>query len=477
LNYFNSPDSTTQGGITASMAGGSLLGSFFSTWCSDRKGRRDTLFVACCVWIVGSTLMAAVQNVAMLIVARIVNGFAVGMFTSQAPIMIAEISPPHVRGRLLTFQNWMCTWGILIMYFITFGTSYINGNASFRLPWGIQMIPAIILMCCVPFMPRSPRWLAGQDRWEEATEVLADLHAKGNKLDPLVVAELQEIRERIQLEREFGSTSWLELFNQRNIIRVHCAIFTHIWSQYSGMNAMMYYIVYIFEMAGIGGNQTLIASSIQYIINTCMTLPALIFMDRWPRRQVMIWGALILGTWLFIEAGLMAGFGHYVPDGVNGSATVTWQVTDPHASKAIIACSYLFVATYASTWGPVGWLYPAEIIPLYIRSKAVSLATAFNWAMNFSLTFFCPPGFKNIQWRVHIIFATFCWTAAIHVFLLFQESKGRTLEEMNDIFENESIWAFKVKSTGSRLEGEIQRAAKNLSENPDGTVEEVASPK
>jgi hypothetical protein len=233
------------------------------------------------------------------------------------------------------------------------------------------------------------------------------------------------------------------------------------------MNAMMYYIVYIFEMAGIGGNNALVASSIQYVINMGMTLPALLFMDRWPRRSVMIFGSLILGSWLFLEAGLMAGFGHAVPGGVDGSSTVTWKVTNTAASKAIIACSYLFVATYASTWGPVGWLYPAEIIPLYIRSKAVSLATAFNWATNFSLTFFCPPGFKHIQWKVHVIFAVFCYTAAIHVFLLFQESRGRTLEEMNDIFENESVWAFKVKYTGSRLESEIQRVAKDLEDNPE----------
>lgn len=143
----------------------------------------------------------------------------------------------------------------------------------------------------------------------------------------------------------------MELFNSRNFIRVHCALFTHIWAQYAGINAMMYYIVYIFEMAGLTGNQNLLSASIQYIINVVMTVPALLFMDKLPRRQVLMVGSFLMAVWLFTEAALMARYGHHVPQGLNGSSSVTWVVENDKASKAIIACSYLFVATYAPTWG------------------------------------------------------------------------------------------------------------------------------
>lgn len=159
----------------------------------------------------------------------------------------------------------------------------------------------------------------------------------------------------MRLESEFKSVSWFELVSRNNIIRTTCAIFSHVWSQYTGTNAMMYYIVYIFQMAGLTGNNALLSASIQYIINVFMTLPALVFMDRWPRRRVMMSGSFMLAILLFTQAGVMATYGEPVPGGLNGVPTVTWVVHHRGASRAIIACSYLFIAAYAPTWGPVGW--------------------------------------------------------------------------------------------------------------------------
>lgn len=225
------------------MAGGSLLGAIATNLTGDRFGRRDSLALGCVVWVIGCAIMASVQNVPQLIVSRVINGFAVGIFSCQAPLYIAEISKPDRRGRLIAFQNWMIAWGTLIIYLISYGTSFINGTASFRIPWGLQMIPALVLLCCIPFMPRSPRWLASKDRWEDAHDVLALLHARGDRYEPLVLAELQQIKDKIFFERENGSTSWFELFRRRNVMRTQAAVCAHLWSQFSGNNALMYYIV------------------------------------------------------------------------------------------------------------------------------------------------------------------------------------------------------------------------------------------
>ena len=117
----------------------------------------------------------------------------------------------------------------------------------------------------------------------------------------------------------------------------------------------VYYVNYVFGMAGYSGNSSLLASSIQYIINVVMTLPALVYLDRWGRRRPMIIGAFLMSTFMFCNAGIMGGTGKVVPGGVHNIPVESMKVSGPPA-KALIACTYLFVASYAPTWGPVSWV-------------------------------------------------------------------------------------------------------------------------
>jgi MFS family permease len=220
------------------------------------------------------------------------------------------------------------------------------------------------------------------------------------------------------------------------------------------MNVMMYYITvclflvhvhtnlslmhfqYVFSMAGLTGNNMLVSSSIQYVINVIMTIPALIWIDKWGRRPMFLIGALLMMIWLFINAGVMAMYGHAAPaGGLNGIAAESWVMSGKPA-KVIIACSYLFVASFAPTWGPASWTYPPELFPLRVRGKAVALSTSANWAFNFALGYFVPPAFENIQWKVYILFGVFCATMFLHVFFMFPETAGKSLEEVEAMFTN-----------------------------------------
>ena len=132
-------------------------------------------------------------------------------------------------------------------------------------------------------------------------------------------------------------------------------------------------------------------------------------------------------TWLFANGGILASYGHYAgPQGVNNTPAASWSVTGP-PSKAVIACSYLFVASYAPTWGPVSWIYPPELYPLRVRGKAVALATSANWAFNFALGYFVPPAFVNIKWQTYILFGVFCAAMFVSTVCLFL-SKGSTAD-------------------------------------------------
>jgi MFS family permease len=176
---------------------------------------------------------------------------------------------------------------------------------------------------------------------------------------------------------------------------------------------MMYYIVYIMQGAGLGNE--LLTSSIQYIINVAMTLPAIIWLDRTGRRPALLLGSFGMMTFLFISGALQAVYGQPNTNPENKSS-ISWVISGhPSVSKGVVVCSYLVVATFATTWGPTSWTYPSEIFPAKVRAKAVSLATASNWAWNCVLAFAVPPLLQKINWKMYMIFATFNGLALIHV--------------------------------------------------------------
>ncbi|KAE8350308.1 general substrate transporter [Aspergillus coremiiformis] len=436
------PKSLVQGGITAAMSAGSWLGALISGPVSDRIGRKTSIMVGCVVWLIGSTIMCASQNIGMLIVGRVINGLCVGIESAQVPVYISEMSPPSKRGRFVGVQQWAITWGILIMFYISYGCSFIGSRTAFgystaawRVPWGLQMVPAVFLFVGMLILPESPRWLARKDRWEDCHHVLAKVHCKGDMNHPFVAIEMQDIREMCEFERQFKNVTYLDLFELRMLNRTVIGLFMQIWSQLTGMNVMMYYITYVFSMAGYSGDSNLLASSIQYIINVLMTLPALIWLDRWGRRPTLIVGAILMATFMYANGAIMAVHGEVVPGGIDGVAQQSMRLHGA-AAKGLIACTYLFVASYAPTWGPVSWTYPPELYPMRLRGKGVALSTSGNWAFNTALGLFTPPAFASIRWQTYIIFGVFNTVMLIHVYFFFPETAGKTLEETEAMFED-----------------------------------------
>ncbi|CAI6084181.1 hypothetical protein V2G26_020189 [Clonostachys chloroleuca] len=476
------PESLVQGGITAAMSAGSWAGALVSGFLSDWLGRKYAIMTGCVIWMIGSAIICSSQNIPQLAIGRMINGFCVGIESAQVPVYIAEIAKPSLRGRLIGFQQWAITWGILIMYYISYGCSFIGGGdyetyktASWRIPWGLQMLPAVFLFFMMMLLPESPRWLARKDRWEDCHSVLTLVHGNGDPNHPFVNQELQEIKEMCEFERQHSDATYFDLFKPRMIHRTLTALFTQIWSQLTGMNVMMYYIANIFTMAGYTGNAVLLASSIQYVINVFMTIPALLWMDRWGRRNTMLVGATFMGIWMFVGAGILANYGRVIPGGIGGVAAQSMEVSGAPA-KALIASVYLFVASFAPTWGPASWTYPPELFPLHLRGKGVAMSTSGNWAFNTALGLFVPEAFANIKWKTYLIFGIFNVAMWLHVFFLFPETSGHTLEEVSSIFEDPNgipyigtpAWKTKVATSATRraeagdLEAKYGEKEKNL---------------
>jgi len=365
----------------------------------------------------------------------------------------------------------------LIQYFVQYGAAQIDGgptnpnqsSAAFRIPWAVQTVPALLLFFGLFFAPKSPRWLASkvrdctifleaslklrflQDRWEEAIHVMAQLHGNGDMNHPKVLAEYKEIEEALRFEREEAVSSFKQLMHPKMFRRVVLGMSIQMWSQLTGMNILMYYVVYVMETANIGS--PFVTSAIQYILNVLFTLPAIIYVDKWGRRKSLLSGSLVMMISLFVVGALEAKYGRPT---VEMDEDISWQIIDNKTvSWIIVILTYIFVGGYAMTWGPGAWTYPAEIYPSAIRAKAVSLATASNWAWNCALAFAVPPLIWLINWKLYMIFATFNGLAFIHVFFAAPETKGKTLEEMDEVFAS-GVKPWKAGRKGSRFD-DLQR--------------------
>lgn len=444
LNFFHKPKSVMQGFITAAMALGSFFGSLASTFVSEPFGRRASLLICGLLWVIGAAIQSSSQNVAQLIIGRIISGFGVGFGSSVAPVYGSEMAPRKIRGLIGGIFQFSVTLGIFIMFLIGYGCSFIKGKASFRIPWGLEIVPGLILIIGIFFIPESPRWLAKQGYWEEAEIIVANIQAKGNREDADVLIEISEIKEQLMLDEHAKAFTYADLFSKKYLPRTITAIFAQIWQQLTGMNVMMYYIGYIFNMAGYDGNKTLVPSLIQYIINVVVTVFALFLLDKVGRRTILLFGAAAMMAWQFAVAGLLATYS--IP--FNYSDTVKIKIPEEHksAAKGVIACCYIFVASFASSWGVGIWVYCSEVWgDSQSRQRGAALATSANWIFNFAIAMFTPSSFRNITWKTYCIYATFCACMFIHVLFFFPETKGRRLEEIAQIWE-EKIPAWKTKS-------------------------------
>ncbi|KAK9312231.1 general substrate transporter [Lipomyces starkeyi] len=458
-SYYGNPLGVRQGGITGAIAAGSVIGALSSSALGDLLSRKVTIQLGAVLWCIGASLQASSTGIAMLIVGRIVSGLCIGMTSALVPIYQSEIAPHKIRGRIVSLQHCAIALGTMIQYFIQYGCSFLDSQAAFRLPWALQTVPGILLFIGLFWLPSSPRWLATKDRWDDVLHVLAFLRTStGDINDPLVLAEYKEIEEEMRIERAELS-SYRALFSKKMRRRLFLAMAIMGWSQLCGFNSLLFFILYIFDSATI--SNPLLAASILYIIFLSASIPTFLWNDRWGRRASLLVGTLSLAFWMYLIGGLFAHFGE--PNRVENQP-FTWLIIDhPAASHCIQASAYLAAASFAMSFGAVKWIYCPEIMPLRIRTKGVGLAVATNWATNLMLALAMPALLRTIRWRVFVVFGSICIAAFIHIWLCAPETKQRTLEEMDEIFEHgEPVWR---SFTGVHHSARLDELAKEIERN------------
>merc|ERR1712203_389103 len=351
------------------------------------------------VFIVGSLIQGTATGSVQLLIGRFVAGMSIGLLSSVIVLYQSELAPAHLRGALSTLYQLGITFGILLAAFID--QFLVDRSEGWRIVMGIICLPAAALIAGMFFLPRSPRWLVQQGRRKDALKVLLTIRTEQE-----AEIEEREIFEEIQKSREEGDPTWSELFHGRVARLLLLGITMQILQQLVGMNAFMYFGPKIFKSIGFSQN---LFTTINNFVNFLATIPAVFLADRLGRRSLMLWSAV----GMTLACGLMGLMGllfvtKVEPDPAVPGDEGAWSVSNSAAGWVIAISAFFFVANFAFGFGPIVWVYCAEIFPLRYRARSLGITTVANWTGSFIIAQFTPMLLDAVQFNTFFIFGAFC---------------------------------------------------------------------
>jgi len=385
---------------------GAVGGAILAGYLAGRVGRKWTLIAAGIIYIVGGIASALAPTIWFLIVARFVLGFAVGTASFVAPMYISELVPKNLRGGMTSFNQLMITSGILLAYIVNFAVKDASNNWRWML--GLSVIPGIALAIGMLRQPFSPRWLVEQGREDEAMDVLRRVRACD---EDAAREELSEIKEAAAEE---GSARDLKSKAVRPLITLGLSL--AILQQLVGINTVIYYAPTILKYAGVDTSGAVTQTVFIGLTNVIFTIVAVLLLDKIGRRFFLIGGTALCMVSL---AALGIFFG-------------SSSLKDSSGWIALVALM-VYIAGFAAGLGPVFWLMISEIFPLRVRPPAMSASTVGNWGANFVVSFtflslVSAAGRSGTFW----IYAAIALFSTVYFFLKVPETKGRTLEEIEE---------------------------------------------
>ncbi|KAL4995773.1 general substrate transporter [Aspergillus recurvatus] len=482
---------TKKGWLTSILELGAWFGALYSGVLCERFSRKYTILAHVCIFCIGVviqlTAAADSGSSSNILGGRFVTGMGVGSLSMSVPTYNAEIAPPEVRGSLVAMQQLAITFGIMVSFWINYGTNHIGGtgetqkDAAWLLPLALQLVPAVILGVGMIFMPFSPRWLVHHGREEEALKVLTSLRGLEAD-DPILQLEFLEIKsqsifeKRTEKERfphlernSFWSYLKLEAAGYKSLFtswpmfrRVIVATVTMTFQQWTGVNAILYYAPTIFEQLGMSSNTTsLLATGVVGVAMFLATIPAVIWVDNVGRKPILVIGAIGMATCHFIIAGIFA------------ENETQWE-SHRAAGWGAVAMVWLFVVHFGYSWGPCSWIIIAEIWPLSVRAIGTSLGASANWMNNFIVGQVTPDMLSGIRYGTYIFLGLMTTLGALFIFFFVPETKQVSLEEMDVIFGSEgtAVADFERQAEISREIG-LDEALARFSERSGAILAEV----
>ena len=407
------------GATVSSALFGCIIGGLISGFCSSRLGRKNSLFVAAFLFFIaawgsaypeflffkhGESGMGVLWAFNCY---RILGGIGVGLASAVCPMYIGEIAPAEIRGRLVSFNQFAIIFGMLVVYFVNWGIA--NGQTDtwihetgWRYMFLSLAIPSLLFGILLFFVPETPRYLSLMKQNNKALSVLEKINGK---------ERAAKIMEEIKATMTEGVKAKLTSYGIKVLV---IGILICIFQQFIGINVALYYAPEIFKaMAGGATDTAMMQTVIMGLVNVIFTVVAILTVDKWGRKPLLIVGSIGMAIGMFA----IAGFAYAE---LLGTATLVFMI--------------IYTASFMMSWGPICWVLVSEIFPNKIRGQAIAIAVAAQWLANYLVSSTFPPLLKFNGALPYSVYGLMAVIAAIFVWKFVPETKGKTLEEM------ESLW-------------------------------------
>ncbi|ORY61024.1 glucose transporter [Pseudomassariella vexata] len=424
--YFDNPTGSILGVMSAMYSVGNALGLLPAAWISDRYGRKLSLYIGLGILILGAAIQGAAQNMAMFTIARLILGTGVGLVGTPSPMLITELAYPTHRAKVTSMYNTFYYLGAILAAWSTYGTFVIPNTWSWRIPSIVQGALPLIQIALIFLVPESPRWLVAHGKVEEARQIFVRHHAGGDEASALVEYEMFEIEANIRLEASVMSqTSYMDLIKTApNRRRTLIAVLVGFGAQWNGVQVVSYYLSLVLNTIGITDtpSQALINGLLQVFNWAAAIFAGALMVDRLGRRSLFLISTAGMTVSYVVWTALTSVF----------TSSLNHQI-----GNAVVAFIFIYYLFYDMCYTPLLVAYPAEIFPYTLRGRGLSATYAATYSGLIIGQFVNPIAMDAIGWKYYIVFCVLNAMWFVSAWFLFPETKGRTLEQIAEVFDGQ----------------------------------------
>ncbi|CAI0406891.1 unnamed protein product [Linum tenue] len=445
VNQYCQYDSQTLTMFTSSLYLAALLSSIVASTVTRVFGRKLSMLFGGLLFFAGALVNGFAKAVWMLILGRILLGFGIGFANQSVPLYLSEMAPYRYRGALNIGFQLSITVGILVANVLNFFFNKIAGGWGWRLSLGGAMVPALIITVGSLVLPDTPNSMIERGRADEARSALRRIRGVDDVDDEF--SDLVAATEQSRLVEH----PWTDLLQRKYRPHLAMAVCIPFFQQLTGINAIMFYAPVLFNSIGFGADASLMSAVITGIVNVCATMVSIYGVDKWGRRFLFLEGGVqMLICQAVVAACIGAKFG---VDGDPGELPKWYSII-------VVMFICIYVAGFAWSWGPLGWLVPSEIFPLEIRSAAQSVTVSVNMIFTFAVAQIFLMMLCRLKFGLFLFFAFFVVAMSIFVYFFLPETKGIPIEEMGRVWRSHWYWSRFVEAEAGQGNGNLEMGGK-----------------